>query len=132
MKAECAARPALRDFVQVTLGCGCPEEVFERVETTPVRWGGVAGYRITVGGRLLVALFETDDASLVRRSMGEWVKAGIGARNAEGLNRVRIVIASSNPRDVAPAAEAAFAEAPGRDEKSHLHVVHRSLWESAR
>ncbi len=123
---------ALRDFVQQTLGCGCPEEVFQRIETAPVRWGGVSGRRITVGGRLLIAVFDTDDGYLVRRSAGDWVEAGVRTRDAEGLNRVRIVIASAHPERLAPLAEAAFAESTKRDEKSHLHVVDRKScpWET--
>jgi len=125
MTGATAASPALQHFVQHTLGCGCPVEVFREVEMAPVQWGGVSGSRITIGHRLLIALFETDDENLVRRSLGEWIAAGVETRKAEGLNRVRVVIGSSRPERLAPVAEAVFARCPECDDRTHLHVVHR-------
>lgn len=120
-----AASPALQDFVQHTLGCGCPVEVFREVEISRLQWAGVSGRRITIGHRLLIAAFETDDEDLVRRSLGPWVAAGVGARNAEGLNRVRVVIGCSRPERLQAVAEAVFARCPERDDRTHLHVVQR-------
>ena len=122
-------RLAIRGFVQEVLGCGCPEEVFRHIETGEARWGGVGGLRIVVGGRLLVAVFDTDDAELVRGRLAGWVAEGMRERDRAGLNRLRIVVATSTLSQMEPIARRAFAESPGCDDRTHLHVVDRRCCE---
>lgn len=117
--------PSIRHFIQEVLGCGCPEEVFRHIETGEARWGGVGGLRIAVGGRLLVAVFDTDDAGLVRSRLAAWVAEGLRERERAGFNRLRIVVATSTLSQMEPVARRAFAESPGHDDRTHLHVVDR-------
>ncbi len=117
--------PAIRGFIQEVLGCGCPEEVFSRIETGEASWGGTRFTRIVVGGRLLVAVFDTDDAGLVRERLPGWVAEGLRERDRAGLNRLRIVVATSTLSQIEPVARRAFAEITGCDDRTHLHVVDR-------
>ena len=116
--------PPIKRFVQETLGCACPEEVFERIDHRRHRVGDVAGVqRIDVGRRLLVYLVETDDPAWLQRHLAELVRAGVADRDAQGMNRFRLVIASTRPDLVAAGAHALFHELAGGDAKVHLHLV---------
>ncbi|HSD62046.1 MAG TPA: hypothetical protein VLC55_14435 [Burkholderiales bacterium] len=123
-----SAQPAIRVFIQEVLGCGCPEEVFRRVETCGTSVDGIAVTRIEVGGRLLVKVFDTDDAQRVGERLAGWAAEGVAERNTRGLNRVRIVIATARPAEMEPVARRAFAALAGSDDRTHLHVVDRRLW----
>jgi hypothetical protein len=120
-------RSAIREFVQGTLGCGCPEPVFERIEQAPIEWAGVRGLRITIGGRLLVAVFESDDPGMVAGNLALWVAEGRRVRDAEGLNRLRIVVVGERSEEMEPSVMPAFDRSADRDERVHLHFVHRGL-----
>src|SRR5512134_1634587 len=87
---------------------------------------GVAVTRIEVGGRLLVKVFDTDDAQRVGERLAVWTAEGVAERDFGGLNRVRIVIATARPEVMEPAARRVFAQTPGLDDRTHLHVVDRS------
>ncbi|HEX9180013.1 MAG TPA: hypothetical protein VF859_06445 [Burkholderiales bacterium] len=128
-----AGAPSLRHFIQEVLGCGCPEEVFRRIETRELSRDGVPLTRVEVGGRLLVEVFDTDDARQVAERLPGWVAAAVAERDARGFNRARIVISTARPDALQAAAQAAFAAIGGRDDRTHLHVVDRGLcqWQTS-
>jgi hypothetical protein len=116
----------VRDFVQARLGCGCPESVFQSIQTD--RSEGFTAerpydLRLAVGGRLLVYLARVarlpDPAASVRRM----AEAGREERDAGGFNRFRAVLVADSPEDLPAAVLRAFAEAVGGDARCHLHVV---------
>lgn len=115
------ATPALRGFVRDTLGCACPESVFESVERG--RLANVAGQpvtRLVIGGRLLiyVAAGEPTAARVAAlAASGRW------DRDASGLNRFRLVLGLPAEASEVAALEAAFGDAAGGDPKAHLHCV---------
>lgn len=116
---------AIRGFIQDVLGCGCPEEVFRRIESCEMSTDGVPATRIEVGGRLLVEVFDTDDARQVVERLAGWVAGAVAERDARGFNRARIVIATARPAEMEPAARSVFVGYPGLDDRVHLHVVDR-------
>lgn len=128
-----AGNTTLRRFIQEVLGCGCPEEVFRSIDESVLQWNGVQGRRVSVGGRLLIAVLQTDDPEVVRAGLAQWVELGRQERDAGGMNRLRIVIASDRPQALEPMAQAVFSRTPGRDERVHLHLVERSAcpWDAA-
>jgi len=117
----------IRRFVQESLGCTCPEKVFDEIEYQSNRAPSADSpftRRICVGGRLLIYILETDDSSCVRSRLEEMVSVGKAERDTRQLNRFRAVVATDDP-SVGAAAEQAFQDVPIKDEKVHLHVVSR-------
>jgi len=120
------ASQELTAFIRNVLGCGCPPEVFERVDESPSEASQRAGVtrRIDVGGRLLIYLVEPDDLERIVAQMPDWISAGRAERDAAGMNRLRLVIAvlPADPAELVPI-ESAFAAVAGTDDRLHLHIV---------
>ena len=107
-------------FVRDDLGCGCPPEVFERIELrADAQVAGLPALRIEIGARLLVYLFaEPVDGAVSVQAVAE---EGRAERDQLGLNRVRLVwFADSPPQG---AADALAAEVGVSDDRLHVHVV---------
>jgi hypothetical protein len=51
--------PEIKRFVQETLGCSCPEEVFNKIDYQKES-GGISGRKVTVGDRLLIYIITAD------------------------------------------------------------------------
>lgn len=111
-------------FTRNTLGCTCPDEVFSRIEqASDVVVAGVRlRRRIAIGGRLLIMLLDAAAYPLEVVLPG-LVTAGRTQRDEQGFNRLRIVIAGPDPEGLADGARRIFDDAPGRDERVHLHLV---------
>jgi len=110
----------LISFVQNTLGCTCPNEIFEQIETAKETTKTLK--QITLGQRLLIYLWETDSPVALAHELPVLVAKGKAERDQRGLNRFRLVIVSTMPEQLAPVAEQIFAPL-NSDEKVHLHVV---------
>ena len=117
-----AFRDEIKYFVQYTLGCGCPEEVFTQIEWEERNHFQETIYysRINLGNRLLIYV-----ASLGKENPSEVLPAlmtrGKQERDRLGFNRFRLVIATDVPGDAGKAADA--FETSEKDEKMHLHVL---------
>jgi hypothetical protein len=108
-------------FVRGTLGCACPDEVFEQIEAT----GTAAGvFRLGVGGRLLVYVIAGTDPGGVRERLPAWVHDGVAERDRLGMNRLRVVLGAADPGAVSAVAESVFAALTVGDDYVHLHCVH--------
>lgn len=108
-----------------TLGCGCPEEVFDNLNlslTTP--WQGGPSVKILhVGGRLLICILTCRDISEVRDFLPPLVRMYRDERDRKGYNRVRIVIAATDPASLIPMADFLFQSLPEVDERIHLQIL---------
>ncbi len=117
------ASPELERFVRRTLGCGCPDAVFESVSIrhAPLAeaWRGSASW-IEVGGRLLIAVCH-HEAGLATR-LDAILAAGLARRERDGFNRFRLVVAGAPPAE-AGLLEARFAPHAAADDRLHLHLV---------
>jgi hypothetical protein len=111
-------------FVRHTLGCKCPDEIFDRIECRD-RDSGADPYTrsITLGGRLLVYIWETNDPSLVEAGLPAMLLCGKNERDRLGLNRFRAVIATDDVDHIGSIAQRLFRDFSDKDEKVHLHVV---------
>lgn len=111
-------------FVRHTLGCKCPEEIFDRIEYQEGS-GGADPYTrsITLGERLLVYIWETNDPSLVETKLPAMLLCGKNERDQRGLNRFRAVIATDDVDRIGSIAQRLFRDLSDKDEKVHLHVV---------
>jgi len=119
------APPELERFIRDTLGCGCPDEVFEAVT---VSRGALAGngddmaWWIQVGGRLLIAVTESDDQGALASRLAQVYADAARRRDAAGFNRFRLVVVI-DPVAEASQLEGAFVPIGVGDDRLHLHVV---------
>lgn len=113
------------DFVRHTLGCGCPDEVFDQIECqNGDSQTNIYTRSITLGGRLLIYIWETNDSSIIETSLPAILVHGKNERDRRGLNRLRVVIATDDVDHIGSIAQRIFRDLSDKDEKVHLHVVH--------
>ncbi len=108
----------LKTFIRGTLGCSCPDPVFEHIDINSE--GSLT--RIVVGGRLLIHLARPHPNALDERFMPDLVQRGKTERDAKSYNRFRLVLAASAGD---AARRALFERARDGDDKLHLHIIAR-------
>ncbi len=117
----------IRYFVRESLGCGCPDEVFEVVRVrSRSDILGVASTVYEIGGRLFVAVVAPGDWHEIAPMLAGLVDAGKHYRDRHGFNRFRLVIASAN-EEAALELPALFDRLQNIDDKTHLHVIRPEL-----
>lgn len=117
------APPELERFIRQTLGCGCPDSVFESVSITRGPVGAGASDQacwIEVGGRLLIAVCAYRPGLAAR--LADLFDAAARRRDSAGFNRFRLVVTDAQGEDRI-ALETAFAPLGARDDRLHLHLV---------
>jgi len=118
-------RAEIARFVRGTLGCACPDEVFQSIAIS--RLPDVAAHpamvQLLVGSRLLIHVV----APPAGRPASGWIEQlaanGRAARDRYGCNRFRLVVATPVPRPSAREIQECFARAIVGDERAHLHFV---------
>lgn len=124
-----AEHDELRHFVRHVLGCGCPDEVLQRIGRTeaslPQALPGCE--RIDVGGRLLIYLLRAAEHAPQPAQIRGLLNAGRQDRDRLGFNRFRLAIGTSAAEELRPTAEQALAEAAAGDEKLHVHVLETTV-----
>lgn len=113
----------IKRFVRQTLGCSCPEYVFDTIECVNED-DGVRRTRIIVGNRLLIYLVRTGAASGIDSVINAALAQGVRERDKNGLNRFRLVLVTSHRDALSGRAGDVFAGSPCADESTHLHIVH--------
>jgi hypothetical protein len=120
---------AIERFVRGTLGCGCPDEVFNSIVIE--RTGGpdnpARHVRLLVGNRLLIYVMDARDLERARAAVSVLAQQGIEERDRAGLNRFRLVVAVDDPTRRMTAAAAGFANSTVPDDRAHLHVIAADL-----
>jgi len=118
-------REKLTGFIRGTLGCGCPNEVFETIESNRVAVGALPGVatRIVVGDTLLLYLVAPASIQELTDTIAELADSGRRDRDANRYNRFRLVVSDESNETERAGAAAAFAQEAGSDEKMHLHFV---------
>jgi hypothetical protein len=109
----------LQRFVRGTLGCKCPDDVFQSV-AIDCREDHT---RLMIGNRLLIYVVETTAEPPAGKTVSRLVEQGLVDRNSQRLNRFRLVIACPEPTPDLASAKAAFAAVAGDDDRAHLHVI---------
>jgi hypothetical protein len=124
MEYAMSGKEDIKIFAQQTLGCGCPEEVFEHIDSqSDVQLDGRRLSRIIkIGNRLLIYIVEMADADSVKQNLAFLVASGRKERDRIRFNRFRLVLTADDITEVQKVAEAVFAVI-NRDEKVHLHVI---------
>ena len=120
---------AIKHFVRHTLGCGCPDEVFNDLELCreDARPGEPPVRPLLVGRRLLICILDCEEIAELSAIMPGLVRKYRRERDRLGYNRVRIVVAASNPMALQTAADLQFQNLPEVDERMHLHVLQADL-----
>ncbi len=117
---------AIKSFVANTLGCNCPEEVFETISLeddcqtiadVPV------SCRIVIGNRLLIYIAKAGNVTKPEEQLRALVETARKERDENKYNRARIVLTADDANATDPDLRVLFEEIRGDDEKMHLHIV---------
>lgn len=123
------ACPEIKRFVQETLGCSCPEEVFDHIDYQE-EGDGITGRKVIVGGRLLIYIITVNGKSNIQEVIDLALERGVLERDGKGLNRFRLVLVASQPDELRNSAGHAFESSGYTDEKTYLHIVNEGDVES--
>lgn len=118
-------RESVEHFVRVTLGCKCPDEVFQQMAVEPDQRaeGKIPFTRLTIGDRLLIYVFEAAADRGSGRAAAQLTELGRKERDARNLNRFRLVVATEHPTQLLERVQSRFTRAADGDERCHLHVL---------
>ena len=118
---------AIKEFARNTLGCDCPEEIFQYIDCRTLEnidENIAPAYEINIGNRLLIFAAAIDDVDSLKPVLSKLLRAGIKKRDEKKFNRFRLVLLSPGDIDIAAQASGIFSSlAP--DEKAHLHVINK-------
>ena len=120
----------IKTFVKETLGCQCPDEVFEQIEherSIQIYEDILLDSRINIGNRLLVYVIKTNSEQFIVNNLESIVICGVVERDARGFNRFRIVIETAASCKLHNMAHSVFSSIKNKDEKTHLHIVKKSF-----
>ena len=119
-------KEAIKDFVQKTLGCGCPEEVFRQIESqAEVLLGDhVRAGRINIGNRLLIYVVDIKAEETLMSLLPFLIEKGKTERDSLQFNRFRLVLATDENSRIDQKAKDLF-ETISKDDKIHLHIIKR-------
>lgn len=122
-----AGREDIVSFVREVLGCGCPDEVFRRIDIGTGRCSpdGPDFARLVVGERLLIYILAPDGRDIAG-NVRSLAARGLAERDAEGYNRFRLVAVLPMRGEDAALGSGAFASVAGEDPHAHLHCLEAS------
>jgi hypothetical protein len=120
-----ADRPSIEHFVRTTLGCKCPDEVFESIaiERAPTSRDALPHTRLVIGDRLLIHVLEAPSVKATSAAVSKLTTQGRTERDAKQYNRYRLVVASDYPTELLSAARTGFDSVAGTDHRAHLHIL---------
>lgn len=112
------------DFVKQTLGCGCPDKVFEKIECSKLvlQGSGLDVHRIVVGDTLLIYICSDWSLENLDSHLVSIVTTAKNERDSKQYNRFRLVLKIPEKRQQEILQEK-FSKASANDEKLHLHFV---------
>ncbi|MHC4727562.1 MAG: hypothetical protein ACYS17_10080 [Planctomycetota bacterium] len=117
----------IKEFVRKTLGCNCPEVVFQHIDcrkAVSIDENICSAYEINIGNRLLIFAAGIDEVDSLRSILPKLVQAGINERNDRNFNRFRLVLLTTSVNDMEEQASGIF-DSLVTDEKVHLHVINK-------
>jgi len=116
----------IKTFVKQTLGCACPEEVFEHIDCkSNIQLNDILlSNKINIGNRLLIYIVDTNKPGSIKNILPLLFNAGIKERDSLGFNRFRLVLVTDKVDEIKEVAESLFTTI-NKDEKVHLHIVHQ-------
>jgi hypothetical protein len=135
-EAELSAKPlgeaflnlsAVRAFVRQSLGCGCPESVFDHVVVGyPAVFEAVADetaeVQLLVGKRLLISIVDLNGVRPADAFLERALRKGKDLRDRYALNRFRLVLVGEPVEYPLEHWQKRFC----KDDRLHLHVLRKS------
>ena len=120
---------ALKIFIRETLGCRCPEKVFEKIEVEHFHpFEGVSEItRIVVGDTLLIYVAKPNVVKNVVEKLELIGEAGKADRDKNKYNRFRLVLPIAQDDPIANKITSRFLNEFQSDVKMHLHFVSGEL-----
>jgi hypothetical protein len=120
-----ADRQSIEHFVRGTLGCHCPDDVFQSIaiERVPTPRHALPHTRLVIGERLLIHVFEAQPAKATAAAISKPTTQGRTERDAKHYNRYRLVLASDHPIQLLDDARTSFESVAGTDNRTHLHIL---------
>ncbi len=121
---------AIVNFVQNSLGCGCPPEVFDNItfiENFTLCQNTILKYKLIIGGKLLIYVIENADTEFIENNLINVIFMGKAERNSIGLNRFRLVLVYKDIDEIKTAAEEYFSLMTDYEtdaDKLHLHIIY--------
>ena len=119
----------IKSFVVDKLGCNCPAEVFNIIKwqkDVQINRNIILDYKFNIGNRLLIYIINIEDDKFLDDNLLKIITLGIGERNNNYFNRLRIVIISNNIAEIGSIAQNVFNNLNIDDPKVHLHVIHKT------
>ncbi len=122
----------IKVFVRKTLGCECPEKVFEYIESQhniKLINDILLNNKINIGNTLLIYILEVNDFNFIRSNLSTLLRIGKNERDRRGFNRFRLVLVTDKINEIKQGADRAFKTLTDKDEKIHLHIVNRNEYQ---
>jgi len=119
----------LKGFVKNTLGCGCPEKVFEKIDVSnlPTVAHEKEIARIVIGDTLLIYIIRPEPSGDFVDSFESIVLAGKVDRDTNNYNRFRLVVSGFEDDVQQEKVSECFSKSLNTDEKMHIHFVNQEL-----
>ncbi len=121
----------IKVFVKNTLGCGCPEKVFEKIDVSklPTVEHEKEITRIVVGDTLLIYVIRPEPSGNYVDSVESIGLAGKTDRDINNYNRFRLVVSSFEDEVQQEKVSERFSKIFNTDDKMHIHFVNQELLE---
>ena len=119
----------IKGFVKNTLGCGCPDKVFQKIDISelPVVVHEQQITRIVIGNTLLIHIIPPGFSSVLVDSVESLALAGKNDRDRNSYNRFRLVVSGYDDDFLRQRISACFSELFSDDRKMHIHFINRAL-----
>lgn len=115
----------ITNFTKHTLGCGCPDKVFEKIEVSKIPKSGSASQvtRINIGDTLLIYIIHPDSEEELKGNVKHLTSIGREDKVSNNFNRFRLVVAGDEAALNTDVVVNRFATEVSNDEKMHIHFV---------
>jgi len=116
---------SIKYFVQNTLGCTCPDTIFDRQEIEKgITISGVENcLKLCIGEKLLIYLITIETINNLSKSITSILSEGRKERDSRHLNRFRLVLVANDVEAISDDAHMVFDSIDDLDDKVHLHIL---------
>ena len=116
---------SIKSFVQHTLGCTCPDTIFDRQEIeNGITISGVDNcVKLCIGEKLLIYMVTIETINNLSTSITSILTEGRNERDSRHLNRFRLVLVADDVEAISYDAHKVFDSIDDLDDKVHLHIL---------